>query len=117
MPVIAAIDGLEVAAQPHLDVEPRPAGLHYRGSLVAVYVVKPGHLASSADRAALWSAAPAGLPPDRRPGADHPGASRSSRPGRACNAGRASGNGCAGSTSMPAARNIPAIAAQIIWVT
>src|SRR6516225_6182529 len=53
MPVIAAIDGLEVAPQSHLDVEPRPADLHYRGSLVAVYVAEPGHLASFADRAAL----------------------------------------------------------------
>src|SRR5215472_7567570 len=73
MPVIAAIDGLEVAPQSHLDVEPRPADLHHRGSLVAVHVVRPGHLAPFADRAALqvcrprWSAArrlaPAGLPP------------------------------------------------------
>src|SRR5215467_12961329 len=99
MPVIAAIDGLEVAPQSHLDVEPRLADLHHRGSLVAVYVAEPGHLASSADRAP-WSAAPlvlpprwfcrsARLPPRRfadRPlsRADHPGAGRSSRPGRAC---------------------------------
>src|SRR5262249_60389806 len=46
VPVIAAIDGLEVAPQSHLDVEPRPAHLHHRGSLVAVCVAEPGHLAS-----------------------------------------------------------------------
>ena len=36
IPVIAAVDGLEVAAQSHLDVEPRPVHLQHRGSLVAV---------------------------------------------------------------------------------
>ena len=36
VPVVAAVDGLEVAPQSHVHVEPRPGHLQHRGSLVPV---------------------------------------------------------------------------------
>src|SRR5215471_7216534 len=98
VPVIAAVDRLEVPAQPHLDLQLRRAGHERGGALVAVIVAVFCHRSSCS--LAHWGPhCPAGPPMSL------------------IRLGRIPGSGLSGSTVIPASRSMPDSAAQISWVT
>src|SRR5262249_8128298 len=106
VPVITAVDRLEVTAQPYLDVYPRLAGHERGGAFVAVVVtVVVAVIVARFCHRVSCSLAHSGPPCSAWP------------PMSLIRLGCIPGSGLSGSTVIPASRSIPDSAAQISWVT